>query len=47
MVEEDQRLNDLLTILREKNVAESFTEAETRDQLTAESIETVNQIRIF
>jgi len=39
VVEEDQRINELLTILREKNVAESFTEAETRDQLTAESIE--------
>ena len=41
-VEEDQRVSDLLKILRERDVAENYGDTQTRDHLTAESLDSVN-----
>jgi hypothetical protein len=41
-VEDDQRISDLLKILRERDVAENYGDAQTRDHLTAESLDAVN-----
>jgi hypothetical protein len=40
-IEEDQRIVELLTILRERNVGNTYSESESRDHLTAESLEQV------
>lgn len=41
-IEEDQRINDLLAILRERNVGNSYNETESREHLTAESLDQVS-----
>jgi hypothetical protein len=40
-IEEDQRISDLLKILREKDVSENFSDSKTREHLTAESLDNV------
>jgi hypothetical protein len=47
IIEEDQRINDLLVILRERNVSESYATTESRDHLTSESIDQVILMNIF
>jgi hypothetical protein len=41
-IEEDQRINELLTILRERNVGNTFSDTESREHLTAESLDPVS-----
>ena len=40
-VEEDQRIADLFKILRERDVAENYADAQSKENLTMESLEGV------
>lgn len=46
-IEEDQRISDLLKILRERDVGENYTDTATRDHLTAESLDSVLKKKKF
>ncbi len=39
--EEDQRIADLLKILREKDVGENFADAKSKDNIKADSLDSV------
>ncbi len=41
-IEEDERVSELLKILRERDVAESYADSKTRDHLTAENLDQVS-----
>ena len=41
-IEEDQRIADLLRVLRERDVGDNYADSQTREHLTAESLEAVN-----
>lgn len=40
-IEEDQRISDLLKLLRERDIGENYANTQTRDHLTAESIDSL------
>lgn len=40
-IEEDQRISDLLKILRERDVGDNYSDTASRDHLTAESLDSV------
>lgn len=42
-IEEDQRISELLKILRERDISENYADTATRDHLTAESLDSVNK----
>ena len=46
-IEEDQRINELLTILRERNVGNTYNDAESREHLTVESLDSVGLSNFF
>lgn len=46
-IEEDQRISDLLKILRERDVGDSYTDTAVRDHLTAESLDSVTKTKNF
>ena len=41
-VEEDQRIADLFKILRERDVAENYADAQSKENLTMESLDGVS-----
>lgn len=40
-IEEDERIADLLKILRERDIGENYADTQSRENLTAESLDTV------
>jgi hypothetical protein len=40
-IEEDQRISDLLKILRERDVADNYADAKSRDNITADNLDSV------
>lgn len=46
-IEEDQRISDLLKILRERDVGDNYTDSAVRDHLTAESLDSVIKKETF
>lgn len=45
-IEEDQRIADLLKILRERDIGENYSNTQSRDNLTAESLDPVRRVLI-
>ena len=46
-IEEDERISDLLRILRERDVGDNFSEIQSKEHITMESLDAVSFIIIF
>ena len=40
-IEEDQRISDLLKILRERDVADNYADAKSREHITVDNLDSV------
>ena len=43
-IEDDQRISDLLKILRERDVADNYADTKSKDNITAENLDLVNAL---
>ena len=46
-IEDDQRISDLLKILRERDVADNYADTKSKDNITAENLDTVNILSYY